>query len=175
VKTTEGRGDEARTNVLMRTLFLVCLAAVSLAPSQPAHPQTLAGTSGPQAAFALTIQDDLISLSAQDASLKAIIEEIGRRMEIPMRVEIPAAAKVTLAFERLALPEVLKRFGKYVNYGYVERWEQGKLRISAITVPSLKVQSLPAALGADASQQTPSGKALELEIDPRQFLKENRQ
>ena len=96
-------------------------------------------------------------------------------MNIPVEVQIPVSATATLGFERLPLPAVLKKLGQYVNYGYVERWEQGELRISAITVHSLKIQSLPAQLGADVSQEARPRKALELEIDPRQFLPQKRQ
>ena len=166
----------------MRTLIIAFLAAVFLILSRPVHTQTLEGPSAPQASFVLTIEDDLISLSAKDASLKAMIEEIGRRMNIPVKVEIPAVAKVTLAFERLPLPEVFKQLGRYVNYGYVESWEEGELRISGVTVPSLKVATPPSGPGLAASQpqeeerqEPPAPKALELEIDPTQYLRERRQ
>jgi hypothetical protein len=175
LKTTPAQGDAVWSGAGMRMLSLAFLAVVCLTLSRAAHPQTLEGSSAPQTAFVLTIQDELITLSATQASLKAILEEIGRRMDIPVKAEIPAAVTVTLAFERLPLPEVLNRLGKYVNYGYVQRWEQGELRISAITVHSLKVHALPTELGADASRQPPPAKAMELEIDPRQFLKQKRQ
>jgi hypothetical protein len=178
LQTTQGQGDEAWSETGMRTRSLVFLAVVLLTLSQTAQPQTLDGTPAPQTTFVLTIQDDLISLSATEASLKAIIEEIGRRMSIPVRVEIPAAAKVTLGFERLSLPEVLKRLGRYVNYGYVEHWAQGALRISAITVHSLKGAPPAAGPGVDASQVVEEKRPrarLEMNIDPSKYLREKRQ
>jgi hypothetical protein len=177
LEITEGRGNKARSMPLRNTLLGLFLAVVGLALPRAAHPQTLEGTSAPQPAFVLTIQDELISLRAEDASIRAIIEEIGRRMNIRVKVEISTAATVTLAFEQLPLPEVLKRFGKYVNYGYVEHWEQGELRISTITVHSLKVTTAPAGLGADGSQdlqdKRPKGR-LEMNIDPSLYLREKR-
>jgi hypothetical protein len=153
----------------------MCLAVVFLSLAGPARLEALEGTSARQTPFALVIQDDLVSLDAKEASLKAIFEEIGRRMNISVRAEIPATAKVTLALVRLPLPEVLKRLGRYVNYGYVEQREQGVARISAITIHSLKGQSFPTERGAEISRQAPAAKALELEIDPSQFLKQNPQ
>jgi hypothetical protein len=140
--------------------------------------QTVAGTSGPQPGFSLTVQDELISLKAQDAPLAAMIEEIGRRMDIQVEVEIPETATANFAFERLPLHEVLKRFGRYVNYGYVERWEQGELRISTITVHSLKAATRPGGHGADNSQglqdKRPRAR-LEMTIDPSKYLREQHQ
>jgi hypothetical protein len=175
LEITESIRHETRRRLLRNTLLGLFLAVVCLALTRPAHPQTLEGASASQPAFVLTVQGELISLRAEDASIKGIIEEIGRRMDIRVKVEIPTAAKVTLAFEQLPLPEVLKRFGKYVNYGYVEHWEQGELRISTITVHSLKVTTVPAGLGADGSQDLqdnrPRGR-LEMNIDPSLYLRE---
>jgi hypothetical protein len=161
----------------MCMLSLVCFAVVCLTLPRATHPQTLEGTSAPQTTFVLTIHDDLIWLSAKKASLKAMIEEIGRRMHIQVDVQIPAAATVTLAFEQLPLPEVLQRFGRYVNYGYVEQWEGGKLRVSAITVPSLKVATHESGAGVNASQglqEKPPAARLEMHIDPSRYLREKR-
>ena len=140
--------------------------------------QTAADTSGPQPGFNLTVQDELISLKAQDAPLAGMIEEIGRRMDIQVEVEIPETATANFAFERLPLHEVLKRFGRYVNYGYVERWEQGKLRISTITVHSLKAATRPGGHSADHSQDLQDKRPrarLEMNIDPSKYLREKRQ
>jgi hypothetical protein len=159
----------------MRRLLPITLAVMVLTLPGPAHPQTPADTSAPPAPFVLTVQDELISLSANNASLKAIIEEIGRRMNIPVAVHIPATARATLAFERLSLPETLKRLGRYVNYGYVEQWEHEALRIRAITVHSLKDPSRPDEPGGQPGGQTPLAKPLQIEIDPKQFLKPKQQ
>ena len=72
LKITEGRGDAVRSKVLMQTLFLVFITGMFLTPSRPANTQILEDRSAHRAAFLLTIQDELISLDAKEASLKAI-------------------------------------------------------------------------------------------------------
>ena len=162
----------------MRIASLILSAATCLSVSSVTYAQTFAGPPGLQPGFALTVQDELISLLAQDAPLKAIIEEIGRRMDIQVKVDIPDTATANIAFEQLPLQEALKRFGRYVNYGYVERWEQGKLRVSTITVHSLKVATHPGGPGPDSSQDLQDKRPrarLEMTIDPSKYLREKRQ
>jgi hypothetical protein len=163
---------------LMRTTSLILFAAAFLSVLSVTYAETVAGTSGLPPGFTLTIQDELISLRAEDAPLKAIFEEIGHRMNIQVKVEIPETATASFACEQLPLHEVLKRLGRYVNYGYVERWEQGELRISAITVHSLKVATRPVGSGADGSQDLQDKRPrarLEMNIDPSKYLREKRQ
>jgi hypothetical protein len=107
-------------------------------------------------------------------------------MHIHVQMQIPAYVRVTLAFERLTLPEALQRLERYVNYAYITR-RAG--RISAMMVYARSNTSLPAAPAVDASQprestpgqaagigrRAPSVNALELEIDPRQYLQKNPQ
>jgi hypothetical protein len=160
-----------------RIISLILFAAFLTVPTLT-YPETGAGTSGLERAFTLGIQDELISLRAEDASLKAVFEEIGQRMNIQVKAEIPETATASFVFERLPLHEVLKRLGRYVNYGYVERWEQGELRISTITVHSLKATPLPAGPAAETSQalggKRPRGR-LEMNIDPAKYLREKPQ
>jgi hypothetical protein len=174
LKTTAGQGGKVHRRELPHSLLSMVLAVTALALPQPAHVQTLEASSANQSAFLLTIQDELISLSAREASLKAIIEEIGRRMTIPVTVAIPDAVRVSLEFERLPLPEVLKQFGRYVNYAYVERREEGALRISSITIQSLKGAPHPVERGIDPSQpndeQRPRAR-LDMTIDPSKHLR----
>lgn len=174
LKTAAGQGGEIHCRELPRNLLLMVLAITALARPQPAYVQTLDASSANQSAFLLTIQDELISLSAKESSLKAIIEEIGRRMTIPVTVAIPDAVRVSLEFERLPLPEVLKQFGRYVHYAYVERREKGALRISSITIQSLKGIPHPRERGIDLSQpsdeQRPRAR-LDMTIDPSKHLR----
>ena len=171
---TPRQGAKARCKAGIHVPLLLYLSVIFLTFAPAPHSQTLDSRPASRVPFILTVQDDLISLRANNASIKAIVEEIGRQMNIQVKSEIPAAAKVTLAFDRLPLPEVLRRLGKYVNYGYVERGEQEGGQISAITIHSLKGEAFLTQPGAEVSRQAPPAKALELEIDPRQFLKPKR-
>jgi hypothetical protein len=103
--------------------------------------------------FVLTVKENLISLNAKDASLKEIIEEIGRSMKIEVVANIPEEEKVTMEFEKLSIEDVIKRLS--VNYVYLIDSEKGKitkivfLPKSEGTVPTAKesevkkVESLP--------------------------------
>jgi hypothetical protein len=177
LEITESTGHGGRRRLLRSTLLGLCLAVVGLALTREAHPQSQEGASTRQPPFVLTIQGELISLRAEDASIKAMIEEIGRRLNIRVKVDIPTTAKLTLAFDQLPLQEVLKRFGKHVNYGYVEQWEQGELRVSTITVPSMKVATSPTGPRADGSEDLQGNRPrarLEMNIDPSLYLREKR-
>jgi hypothetical protein len=87
--------------------------------------------------------------------------------------------RVTLAFERLPLPEVLQRLGQYVNYASIAR-RQGRimaLRVYArhnTPLPAVETAQTPEPAGEPTDGRRPgsSGKDLDLEIDPRQFLQE---
>jgi hypothetical protein len=172
--TATGTSFEARWRGIWLRLLPMVLAVTLLALPRPAQVQTIESP----AAFLLTIQDELISLSAKDASLKGIIEELGRRMTIPVTASIPDAVQVTIEFERLSLPEVLKQFGRYVNYAYVQRREDGALRISSITIQSLKGTPQPTERGIDVSpptaEQRPRAR-LDMHIDPSKHLRRNPQ
>jgi hypothetical protein len=177
LETTGSTGHGARRRLLRSMLLGLCLAVAGLALTREAHPQIQEGASARQPPFVLTIQGELISLRAEDASIKAMIEEIGRRLNIRVKADIPTTAKLTLAFDQLPLHEALKRFGKYVNYGYVEQWEQGELRVSTITVPSLKVTTSPTGPRADGSEGLQDNRPrarLEMNIDPSLYLREQR-
>lgn len=70
-----------------------------------------------KAGFELTVKDDLISLSAKDASLKEIIEELGSSMKIDVIGNIPEGEKISVKFDRLSLKDALEKLSS--NYGYV--------------------------------------------------------
>jgi hypothetical protein len=103
-------------------LILVLLpAAVLLGPPvavQPPRPPRIAGA--PHGTMRVTIHDGRLSLWAQEASLKAIFDAIGRQLAIDVVSRIPEDERVTLAFAPLPLAEALKRFRPYVNYVALE-------------------------------------------------------
>jgi hypothetical protein len=75
--------------------------------------------------FVLTVKDNLISLKAKDASLKDILEEIGRRMKIDVVATIPEKEKLTAEFEKLPLEQAVQRLS--TNYSYqIDSEKSGK-------------------------------------------------
>jgi hypothetical protein len=130
----------------------------------------------PQADFVLTIQDHLLSLTAKEASLKAILDEIGRRMHIEVAAQIPAQEKITLTFDRLSLEEALQRFGDYTNYVYVKGAEKEPGQISKVMIfpkRETTVPSRPPAQAAEvkkgAGQAAPRPEPFKFEFDPSQY------
>jgi hypothetical protein len=71
--------------------------------------------------FLLIVEEGLLSLRAQDASLKDIIEEIGRRLRIETVVQILPETRMTMAFDRLSLAQALNELRKHATIAYVER------------------------------------------------------
>jgi hypothetical protein len=106
-----------RTERLGRMMVVGLLAVLSAGELLGA---TAAPTSrGPSAHtpdFALAVHEGVVSLHAQNASLKAIVEAIGRQLAIDVVSRIPDDERITLAFAALPLAEALKRFRPYVNY-----------------------------------------------------------
>jgi hypothetical protein len=97
--------------------------------------RTPLGPLTPNAAFVLTIDAGLLSLKAEDASFKAILEAIGQRMHIEVVAQLPADQTVTIAFDHLPLEAALKRLGRYASMAYLVRQEagQGQAQITQIT------------------------------------------
>jgi hypothetical protein len=73
-----------------------------------------------------TVEDNLLSLKAKDASLKEVLEEIGRRMKVDVVAGIPDTKKITAEFENLSLEEAVSRLS--TNYSYVMDSTNGKRR-----------------------------------------------
>jgi len=87
-----------------------------------------------KADFVLTIKDDLISLSAKDASIKEIVEEIGSRMEIEVVTNISKEEKVTIEFDKLSVENSIKRLREYSDIVYVKDSEKEEGKITKILV-----------------------------------------
>jgi len=61
-------------------------------------------------------------LKAKDASLKDILEEIGRMMEIDVVANVPSEQKITIELDMMYLEEALKRFK--TNYAHITKSEK---------------------------------------------------
>jgi hypothetical protein len=132
---------------LLATLAPGAWAGAEVAPPSP-------GLSEPPADFILTAHEGRLSLRAQDASLKAIVEAIGRQLFIDVVTRIPADEQVTLAFEQLSLAEALKRLRPYVNYLVLEDAATTPGTIRQLIVVSKRLA------GGPASRPTPDSEGV---------------
>jgi hypothetical protein len=82
--------------------------------------------------YEMSIKDDLITLKAEGAFLKTILEDIGQKMDIVVIARIPAEEKITIRFANLSLEEALKKFKK--NYAYVTDATGQQEKIARIVV-----------------------------------------
>ena len=82
--------------------MLAGLAAAQPIPSQAASPLA-PGT------FRLTVTEREVSLEAQEASVAAIVADIGQRTGIPVVVYPGADERITTHLSRVSLDEALKR------------------------------------------------------------------
>jgi len=83
-----------------------------------------------QKGFYLTVEDGLISISANDASLKEILEEIGEIMKVEVVVNLPEEERISVQFHRRSLADVLDKLSS--NYGYIMNTEDGENKIARI-------------------------------------------
>jgi hypothetical protein len=90
------------------------------------------GKPASKADFVLTVKDNLISLEAKNASLKEILEEIGRRMKIDVVAGIPDSKKITAEFENLSVEEAVNRLS--TNYSYVVDSTNAERKVTKIIV-----------------------------------------
>jgi len=107
--------------------------------------------------FELRVKDDFISLNANDASLKKILEELGRRMNIEVAANIPEEERINIKFHSLSLSDALEKLS--LNYGYIMNTADGKKKIARIFVLA-------------KGNETDKGKLIKLEV--KETIKENK-
>lgn len=105
------------------------LAVVFNANSLPAQNPATAKV---KPAFLLTVQDNLISLKATDASLIEVLEEIGRRIKIEVVAPLREQEKVTTEFNQLPLEEAIKKLTP--NYSHAMVSDEGGKKISKVII-----------------------------------------
>ena len=116
-------------------LFAMTILTLGLCASAFFGQRLEASTQPPTASignFVLTVEGDRLSLEAQEASLRAILEEIGRKMHLEVLGEVPAQETVTAAFHDLPLEQALHRLSS--NFGYQMKSEEGGQEISKIFI-----------------------------------------
>lgn len=103
------------------------------------------GESESKANFVLTIKENLISLKANDVSLKEILEEIGHRMKIEVDAHIPEEEKITIEFDKLSLEDAIKRLSTNYVYFMDSKKEEGRItKIVLLPKGEGTVLSIPA-------------------------------
>jgi type II secretory pathway component GspD/PulD (secretin) len=85
-----------------------------------------------KANFVVTVKNNLISLKAKDASLKEVLEEIGRQMKIDVVANVPDQERITLEFEKLSIEEAVNKLSR--NYLFVADSVKGETKITKIIV-----------------------------------------
>ena len=88
----------------MKTLLNVALSLLPLLlTSLTFADRRPKGKPAPEAAFVLAVQDNLVSLTVRNASLKGCLEQTGPRMNIEVLALLPEREKTTTEFEKLPL------------------------------------------------------------------------
>ena len=98
---------------ILAVWLVTALIPGELSAGAVAH--TSPGASATPLDVILTVHEGVLSLQAQDASLRAIFDAIGQQLSIAVVTRIPADERLTIAFDQLSLPEVLTRLRPYVN------------------------------------------------------------
>jgi len=139
-----------------------------------------------RADFVLTIKDSLISLTAKDASLKQIVEEIGRRMKIEVFADISEEEKITIRFDKLSLEDAIKRLRTSYAYIWNSEKEEGKITkivllsegkgtaVSTIKEEKKMVKSESKAKKEAAKEKSPRPEPFKFEFDPSEFMEEKK-
>ena len=85
-----------------------------------------------QVGYILKVKGDFISLKAKNASIKKILEDIGRRMKIEVVANVPREEKITVELDMMYLGDAIKRFR--TNYAYITEPEEKEGKITKIVV-----------------------------------------
>ncbi len=126
--------------------------------------------------FELTLKDDLVSLSAKDASLREIMEEIGNSMKIDVIGNIPEEEKISVEFDRLSLKDALEKLS--ARYGYVMDTEKGEKKITKIIILPKGKETSPLRFTArysdiqdEVGKESKRPEPFKFEFDPSEFIK----
>jgi hypothetical protein len=125
----------SRVEMFLRTLIILFLPLfiTSHDVSAAEADRSAKGKVAAKADFVVvTVKDSLISLEAKNASLKEVLEEIGRKMNIEVFALLPEQEKITTELEKLPLEDAIERLIR--NHPHVIVWQESDRRITKITV-----------------------------------------
>jgi hypothetical protein len=125
--------------------------------------------------YTLTVKNNQISLKAQNASLKKIIEQLGRELNIQTDARISADDKISIEFTNLPLKEAVKQLSK--DYAFITD-KQGKAIQKIVLYPkgqkAVQIESTSQAGDQQVTQNqsTPKSgsKPFKFEFDPRELM-----
>jgi type II secretory pathway component GspD/PulD (secretin) len=126
-------------------------------------------------AFVLTVHEQQLSLRAREASLAAILAQIGRELGIDVVAHIPADETITVTFDQLPIVEALQQLSP--NYAYVVDTARGDRSIAKIIVLSKgEAATRPPSSTPPAAQRTeaPRPKPFTFEFDPSKVMQEQK-
>ncbi|MFZ1748527.1 MAG: hypothetical protein WBO24_11720 [Nitrospirales bacterium] len=122
--------SNSKSTLYIPIIFFFLVSPVNLfGQENQAIPKIPTGAEGK---FVLTVENDLLSLKAQQASLRAILGEISHKMGMEVVGEIPAEDTITAEFHHLRFEQALYRLSP--NYGYQMKADEGQQRIAKIFV-----------------------------------------
>jgi type II secretory pathway component GspD/PulD (secretin) len=155
---------------------LVWLCSSSVLLADEAQPPSPAATE-PQVAFVLTSHDQRVSLDAREASVKAIIEELGRQLHIEVKVSAGAEKTVQVAFAQLPVEEALERLKAaadidyFIAYQKDVRTQAEKISRIEIVAKGTGTMAQPVkVIPAEGQAEDPAEAPFGFEFDPSKYL-----
>lgn len=130
-KNMRNIGREAEKLLMAIILLLTLLIIPSALFGEEKDGKTEKQSKG-KADFTLNIKDEVVSLKAKGVSLKEILEEIGREMNIEVVANISEKVKVSIKFDKLSVEKALEKLT--TNYGYIMDSEKEDKKITKIIV-----------------------------------------
>lgn len=150
-------------------MLLWVIVPADLYGAEPTRPLLVTAEGTGQ--FTLTVHERLLSLRATDASIKEILEEIGRRMHIEVVARLTAVERMTLEFDQLPMLEAIKRFSPYVNYVVLEEAAAEPGKITKIIVLPKQAGSAPAASAPGQGTTEPARpESFRFELNPSEAV-----
>jgi type II secretory pathway component GspD/PulD (secretin) len=166
------RAIEKLLNIVLLLLLSLLTTPDTFAGEADRNPK---GKPASKADFVLTVKENLISLKAKDASLKKVLEEIGRRMSIEVLALLPEQEKVTTEFEQLPLEEAIERLTRnYPNLIVSHESDKRITKIIALQKSGDAMASKPATQGSEIKKEEIKKEEKSVELETKVRAEPNR-